>query len=132
MLIKAEQKFIRISPRKIRLVASAIKNMPLNDAVGQLKVLNKSAALPLRKTIRQAVANATNNLGQPEESLTIKEIQIGEGPTYKRWLPVSRGRAHRILKRTSHIKIILESTQAKIKTKKPKITKNNNKKQNKL
>ena len=119
MQIKAEQKFIRISPRKVRLVASAIKRLPLDDAKQQLKVLGKRAALPLRKTITQAIANATNNFKQDEKDLSIKEIQIGEGPTYKRWQPVSRGRAHSILKRTSHIKVILQSKNIKPKLTKP-------------
>lgn len=109
MLIKAEQKFVRISPRKVRLVANAIRGLSVAETKDQLKVLNKRAALPLRKTLHQAIANAVNNKQQLEENLTIKEIQIGEGPTFKRWQPVSRGRAHPILKRVSHIKIILES-----------------------
>ena len=109
MLIKAEQKFVRISPRKVRLVANAIRGLSVAETKDQLKALNKRAALPLRKTLHQAIANAVNNKQQLEENLTIKEIQIGEGPTFKRWQPVSRGRAHPILKRVSHIKIILES-----------------------
>ena len=117
MLIKAKQKFIRLSPRKIRLVADSIRHLSLAEALEQLQVLNKRAALPLKKTLRQAIANAVNNHGLDEKKLCLKEIQINEGPTYKRWQPVSRGRAHSIMKRTSHIRIILESPE------KPKIEK---------
>jgi large subunit ribosomal protein L22 len=109
MLIKAQQKHIRLSPRKVRLVADAIRGLSLSEALEYLAHLNKKAALPLLKTLKQAVANATNNLKLKEDDLSIKEIQINEGSTLKRWQPVSRGRAHSILKRTSHIKVILES-----------------------
>ena len=113
MQVKAHQKFIRISPRKVRLVADSIRGLPLRAAQEQLKALNKGAALPLRKTLRQAIANAVNNHNLKEASLSIKEIQIGEGSTYKRWNPVSRGRAHPILKRTSSIRVILQSNESK-------------------
>lgn len=113
MQVKAHQKFIRISPRKVRLVANSIRGLPLIEAQEQLKAINKRAALPLSKTLRQAIANAVNNHNLKEESLNIKEIQIGEGSTYKRWNPVSRGRAHPILKRTSSIRVILQSSESK-------------------
>lgn len=112
MLIKAEQKFIRISPRKVRLVANTIRGLSLQDSRHQLENINKRASVPLRKTLQQAVSNAVNNHGLKQETLSIKEIQIGEGSTFKRWQPVSRGRAHSIFKRTSHIKIILEAEEA--------------------
>lgn len=107
-LIKAEQKYIRISPRKVRLVAKAIKNLSPKEALEYLKFINKRAAEPLAKTIKQAISNAVNNLKLKEEDLKFNQIQISKGSTYKRWRPVSRGRAHSILKRTSHIKVILE------------------------
>jgi len=109
MLIKAEQKYIRTSPRKIRLIAKAIKALPVMEALDSLKFLNKRAALPLAKTIKQAVANGVNNKKINQKDLKFASIEVLEGPTYKRWRPVSRGRAHTIFKRTSHIKVILEA-----------------------
>ncbi len=113
MEIKAVQKFIRQSPRKVRLVADLIRHLKIDDALNQLSAIKKQAALPVEKTLKSALANATNNLKLDKSTLSIKEIQVNEGSTYKRWQPVSRGRAHPILKRTCHIRIILESKQPK-------------------
>ncbi len=109
MEVKAEVKYIRTSPRKIRLVVGAIKELTPQKALEYLKFANKRAAKPLSKIIQSAIANAKNNFGLKPENLSFKEIQVGEGPTLKRWRAVSRGRAHPIMKRTSHIKIILEA-----------------------
>lgn len=110
MLIKAEQKFIRISPRKLRLVADAIKStVSPQRALVYLEYMDKKAAGPLSKVIKQALANATNNLKLPADGLFVKEIQIGQGPIYKRGRPRSRGLSHPIAKRTSHITVVLES-----------------------
>lgn len=111
MLIKAQQKFIRTSPRKLRLVADAIKPaVSPQRALVYLEYMDKKAAGPLSKVIKQALANATNNLKLPVDSLSIKEIQIGQGPTYKRGRPRSRGLYHPIAKRTSHITVVLETS----------------------
>ena len=107
---KSEQKYIRISPRKIRLVVKAIKGLSPIQALEYLKFLNKRSAKPLAKTIKQAIANGVNNQKVKEEDLRFSKIEIMEGPTYKRWQPVSRGRVHSIFKRTSHIRVVLEST----------------------
>lgn len=106
--MKAIQKFIRTSPRKLRLVADAVRSLKPEEALLQLKFMRKRAALPLSKTIKQALANAKQTKGLSSDKLLIKEIQINEGPTYKRWRPVSKGAAHSIMKRTSHIRIELE------------------------
>src|SRR5690606_9704634 len=103
---EATQKYISQSPRKMRLVADMIKKMKVDAAVTQLKFSTKRAADVMGKVINQAKSNAVNNSGVSEGSLKIKTIDIMEGPTYKRWNPVSRGRAHSILKRTSHIKVV--------------------------
>jgi len=125
MLIRATQKSVRVSPRKMRLVADSLRGLPLSDIKHQLHSLNKSASLPLRKTLSQAIANAVNNHQLSEKNLKLKEIQIGEGSTFKRWQPVSRGRAHPILKRTSHIRITLETKapEPQLSPKSPKPTK---------
>lgn len=113
MIIKTKQKYIRMSPRKLRLVARSVKDLKPKEALDQLAFTRKSAANKLEKTIKQAMANAVNNLNIERDSLKFKAIEIEEGPTYKRWRPVSRGRAHSILKRTSHITVILEADKTK-------------------
>lgn len=104
----AEAKNIRKSPRKIRLVAAGLRGQNPQKALEVLKFTNKAAALPLSKVIKSALANATNNLKMDKEKLTIKEILVNEGPSLKRFKARSRGMAHPILKRTSHIRIVLE------------------------
>ncbi|MDO8551586.1 MAG: 50S ribosomal protein L22 [bacterium] len=108
MEITARTKYLRTSPRKLRLVADAIRGLPVSHAQTYLASLNKRASSPLSKTIKSAVSNAMNNVGLSEGSLKIKKIEIDGGPIYKRMQPVSRGQAHSIKKRTSHITIILE------------------------
>lgn len=113
MIIKAEQRYIRISPRKVRLVVDAIRKLKPDQALEQLSFMRKVAAVPVAKTIKQAMANAVKNLNIPGDSLIFDSIQIGEGPTFKRWRAVSRGRAHSIYKRTSHIKVLLKTQESK-------------------
>jgi large subunit ribosomal protein L22 len=120
MLVKAESKFIRTSPRKIRLVAGLIRDLAPEEAVTTLSHLRQRAATPLLKTLKQAMANALNNHNLAKDSLLIQSIEVNEGPTYKRWQPVSRGRAHSIFKRTSHIKLVLKTKPIKSKSKKSK------------
>lgn len=108
MLIKAEQKYLRESPRKLRKVADLVRKMRPVQAVEYLAHIRKRATLPLQKVLKQALANAKNNAQIPEGELVIRELVIGQGPTYKRFRPVSRGRAHAIKKRTSHVRVILE------------------------
>lgn len=118
MIIKAEQKYIRMSPRKLRLVADVVRELDSPKMVlSYLENINKRAAQPISKVIKQAIANAKNNAGVTEGELRIKEIIINQGPVYKRFRPVSRGRAHGIKKRTSHIRVILETKIKKEKIK---------------
>jgi large subunit ribosomal protein L22 len=106
--MKATQKYIRTSPRKLRLVADMVRGLKADQALEYLKFTGKRAALPVRKTILQAVASAKDTSGAAPQDLTIKILDISEGPTYKRWNAVSRGAAHSIMKRTSHIHVVLE------------------------
>lgn len=108
MLITAHQKYRKLSPQKTRQVAAAIRSLPILEAQDQLKFMPQRPAKALLQVLNQAVANATNNFQAKLEDLQIDTIDIQEGPTYKRWQPVSRGRAHPILKRTCHIKITLK------------------------
>ena len=112
MLIKAEQKYIKMSPLKLRYVLQAIRGVKSpTQAIAYLEVVPKKAALPLSKVLKQAIGNAKNSFSISPEDLQIKEFIINQGSTYKRGQPVSRGRFHRILKETSHIRVILESVE---------------------
>ncbi len=101
------QKYIRTSPRKLRFVADAIRSLSPKNALDYLKFTPKAAALPLSKAIKQAVANAKDQSGLSVDQLKFATLDIMEGPTYKRFQAVSRGMAHSIMKRTSHIRVVL-------------------------
>lgn len=109
MQLTSTQKFIRTSPRKLRLVVDSIKHLSPENALTQLKFLPHSAALLISKVIKSALANATHNHQLDRTKLIFKSIQVSQGPTLKRGQPVSRGQHHAIKKRTSHIKVTLES-----------------------
>ena len=103
----AYQKFIRSTPRKLRLVADMVRMLPIPQALTQLEVSRTESAKHIRKVFLQAIANA-KVIGLQTESLSTKALIIEEGTTLKRFRAVSRGRAHGILKHTGHIKLILE------------------------
>lgn len=116
MLITAEQKNTRQTPRKVRLVANLVKNMPIEKALRQLSVVERKASIVVLKVIRQAMANAIHNHRLNPEDLMVKGILVTEGARYKRFRAVSRGRAHNVVKKTCHVKVVLESNvQAEIK-----------------
>lgn len=112
------QKYTRQSPRKVRLVANTIKDLSVEDAVKQLAVMNRRSTIVVLKTLRQAIANALHNHQAQLSDLTLKEITVNEGPRYRRFRAVSRGRAHGVIKRTSHLRIVLEDTKKATDTKK--------------
>lgn len=101
----AHQKYIRQSPRKVRLVADTVRGLDVDTALEQLSYTPKKAAEAVFKVIRQAQANAVNNQDARENSLKITEIQVNQAPILKRWRAVSRGRAHSIEKRMSHLRV---------------------------
>lgn len=109
MKIRAQQNNTRQTPRKVRLVANQVKDLSLEKALRQLAVIERKAATTILKVVRQAVANATNNHGLKFEDLELDSIIVKKGPTYKRFRAVSRGRAHRILKRSCHIEVTLKT-----------------------
>ncbi len=103
---------LRISPRKVIPVADVIRNKDVNVAMEILKVLRKRASYPILKLLRSAVANwQQKNPEVPveEANLYVKTIIVNQGPAYKRWRPVSRGRAHPYKRRTSHVLIVVDS-----------------------
>lgn len=107
---RAKARWVRISPRKMRLVASMVRGKGVRQAVNSLHFSAKRASEPIEKTIRSALANL---MMQEEASkldpaqVFIKEIRVDEGPTVKRWRPRAMGRATRIRKRTSHLTVIV-------------------------
>ncbi len=109
MLIKAVQKYTRQTPRKVRLVANQVKDLPLEQAMKQLAVIEKKATDVIAKTLKLAIADATHNHGFQVSDLSIERIIIGEGPRYRRFNAVSRGRAHGIIKRTCHVTVVLKT-----------------------
>jgi large subunit ribosomal protein L22 len=106
MIFQATAKYIRMSPRKIRIVADSIRKMKPDQAVLHLSQLPKNASKPLGLVISSALANARQNNAQIE-SLRFSKIEIMEGPSLKRWRAVSRGSAHTYKKRMTHIRIML-------------------------
>lgn len=116
--MKAILKQIRVSSKKANLVASLVRNKKVIEAIDILKFTPKKTAPILKKLIESAAANAENNFKQSKDALVIKEIIVTEGPTYKRRVTISKGRAHPILKRTSHITVKLESQDKKEESKK--------------
>ena len=112
MEAKASARFIRVAPRKARLVADMIRGMKAGQAQGVLTHSPKSAAQHIEKLLRSALANLMN---QDEASkidineAVIREIRVDEGPTLRRWRPRAMGRATRIRKRTSHIRLTVEA-----------------------
>jgi len=119
MEIRAVAKYIRISPKKIRLVADLIRDMSLNKAIETLSFLPHRAARPLLKVINSAIANAENNFGLKKEYLQIKSLIVNQGPALKRWTPKARGVATPIKRRSSHITVILATTKDDKSIKKP-------------
>ncbi len=117
--MKAILRRTRISPKKASLVACLVRNKNVVEALDILKFTPKKAAHILKKLIASAIANAVNNDKQNKNNLIIKEIIVTEGPTQKRSIPVSRGRAHRLLKRTSHIRVRLEAEKSEAPKEKP-------------
>lgn len=108
METKAVGKYIRISPQKARLVADVVRGMGVDQAITTLKFMPKKGAGILRKVLESAVANATQNDQVDVDNLVIKQITIDGGPSLKRIRPRAMGRATRIIKRTSHITVVLD------------------------
>ncbi len=105
---RAILRYARISPRKVNIVNDLIRNKPVNEAMGILMNTPKAASELLVKLLGSAVANAENNFGMSRDNLYISEIYANEGPTLKRIRPRAQGRAFRIMKRTSHITIVVK------------------------
>ncbi|BDV00085.1 50S ribosomal protein L22 [Thermodesulfomicrobium sp. WS] len=108
MEAKAVAKFLRVSPQKARLVARNVTGKPVEDALNILKFTPKKAARLIEKVLASAIANAEHNANLDVDSLLVKEIRIDGGPSWKRIRPRAMGRAYRIIKRTSHITVVVD------------------------
>src|SRR6059058_159944 len=115
MEVRSIYKYARISPFKVREVTREIHGLPVSAALDVLAFTPKKAAFLIGKTLKSAVANAENNANLKADGLVVKEAIVGEGPTMKRMMARARGSGSRILKRTSHIRIVL-TDEIKIET----------------
>src|SRR6266571_2802597 len=117
MEIRSIYKYARISPFKVREVTREIQGLSVSAALDVLAFTPKKAAFLINKTLKSAIANAENNANLKADGLVVKEAVVGEGPTLRRIMARARGSASRILKRTSHIRIVL-SDEIEIDTRK--------------
>ena len=108
MEAKATVRYIRISPRKVGILCDQIRGKSVKDATAILALIPKAASDPLAKLVHAAAANAENNHGMDPEKLFVAEAFACPGPIIKRFRPVSKGRAHHIMKRTSHMTIVVK------------------------
>jgi ribosomal protein L22 len=106
-VVNASARFVRVAPRKARLVADQVRGLPLEDALPLLRFSTRGAAHDIRKLLESAAANAETNHDLVADELLIKDIHVDEGPTLRRYRPRALGRATRINKRTSHIAVAL-------------------------
>ena len=109
MEAKAILRSARISPQKARLVAAQVRGLPVARAADLLQFSDKKAAAMIRKVLWSAISNAENNLGADIDELKITSIMVDEGPVLKRFMARAKGRGTRILKRTSHISVVVGS-----------------------
>ena len=120
--MKAIRRYIRISSKKVNLVADLVRGKSVEDALNFLMFVPKHSAKPLYDTIKSAAANAEQNFKQNQKDLYVSKIVVNEGSTLKRQRPVSRGRSHPIRKHTSHITVeVAVRTEPVQKTVKKKI-----------
>jgi large subunit ribosomal protein L22 len=115
MEVQAKAKWVRTSPRKVRLVARTLRDLPVSEALVACSFMPKAAARDLAKVIRSAQANAENNFNLVKDDLVIKDIRVEPGPMLKRGQPRAMGRLFSIFKRTSHITAIVEDRPGVVK-----------------
>ncbi|MBQ9228384.1 MAG: 50S ribosomal protein L22 [Eubacterium sp.] len=111
MEAKAKATYVRISPRKVKIVLDLIRKQPADKAVAILKYTPKAACEPVSKVLKSAMANAENNLNMDVSRLYVAEAHVAPGPILKRIQPRAQGRAYRINKRTSHITLVLREME---------------------
>jgi ribosomal protein L22 len=109
-MVRAKARYVRVAPRKARLVADQIRGMPVPEARTLLEFSTRGAARDLQRLLDSAAANAEANHDLVADDLRIAEVYVDEGPTLKRWRARARGRATRIDKKTSHLSVALTPT----------------------
>jgi ribosomal protein L22 len=109
-VVRAKARFVRVAPRKARLVADQIRGMPVTEARTLLEFSTRGAARDLQRLLDSAAANAEANHDLVADDLRISEVYVDEGPTLKRWRARARGRATRIDRKTSHLSVALTPT----------------------
>ena len=111
MEARAKVTYVRISPRKVKVVLDLIRNKPVDVAMAIVKNTPKSACEPIAKLLKSAIANAENNFSMDKNALYVAECFVCPGPILKRVRPRAQGRAFRIEKRTSHITLVLKEAE---------------------
>jgi len=124
MPASAFQKGVRISPRKVAVVAALVRGRSVDDALTILDYTPRRAALPVKDAIKSAAANAEHNHNYKPGSLEITEISVTSGPRLKRWMPAARGRARKFQRKTSHIKVVVDGQQREARKASAKKTEN--------
>lgn len=104
-------RYVQVSPRKARLVADLVRGMNAGKALERLRFTPKKGGGLIKKVLQSAVANASRSHGVDEDKLFVSHITVDEGPTMKRWSPRAMGRATRIRKRTSHIRVAVQEAE---------------------
>jgi large subunit ribosomal protein L22 len=128
MAVQAIAKGVRMSPRKVAVVAALVRGRSVEDALTILEHTPRRTAIPVRKVIQSAKANADHNHGYKPATLQITEISVTAGPRVKRYRPVARGMAHPFERKTSHIRVVVDGEKREVKkpavktTAKPKVT----------
>lgn len=113
MEAKAVARYVRIAPRKCRVVIDLIRGKPVDEALTILRFVPKRAAVPIAKVVKSAAANAEHNYNMDRGRLVVAKAYVDQGPTLKRYHPRQRGQAFPILKRTSHITVVVAEKEGK-------------------
>src|SRR3989338_4447309 len=111
--VTAQLNFLRMGPRKVRLVVDLVRGKKVLRALDVLSLLNKKASGPIKKLLESAIANAKHNFSLAADDLKIEKITVDGGPMLKRWMPKAHGRATPVRERTSHIKLVLSVVEKK-------------------
>jgi ribosomal protein L22 len=110
-MVRARARFLRVAPRKARLVADQVRGLPVEEARSQLAFSTRGAARDIAKLIDSAAANAEANHDLVADELRVADIRVDEGPVLRRWRARARGRATRVEKRTSHVSVALTPSE---------------------
>ena len=109
--VRAVARNIRMSPQKVRLVLQTIKGKPVREALAMLRFMPQKATTPVAKALKSASANAENNFSMDPDDLVVLRVSADEGRTLKRYRPRARGRVNQILKRSSHVTVVVSEKE---------------------